>query len=545
MYPLRVITELAVENGLTLEELILPGGVLHGVSYTYKKLTAAREVLQTSIKARKESTAAAELDGKGGDANAVIHVLQSGDPYNDNPSCPGDKDHEVLDDPDAPPTETAKPPITVDGKQGGSDSIIDLTSSNHFASTPSSPSSETIALDHWGQPMPMEWDLVEDEQVMASVARLLGQQKLSDTVIHNMLTCLLSLRPLDAVSVDPLKIDQPFHHSLDRQLSQSVILAPIFIPKMKHWALAVIKAPGSLQVYDSLADREYPELHERVLVLRDGLLKDSPLQRFIEWNHVAVARCPRQDNWVDCGVAVLVNAIYILAGRTPPSENDYMLWRRVLASLFLTEKGFSLWEDKHLSLRVPHLRGKPVVAIPDELAAKLGCLLQEPCSPRPSTNWIDSHDCLGAITQSVVAQSADFVAQCDRGVRLIGEIIQVLKDLAQWDQPLRLSTRSEADRLPSREYMSPLERLAQDRCTLQDALDRIQTCAFRSPQMEWRVEETIQRLDDQAWHHEAFRERLGKLVLQYEKDRAELAKTRKAVEETIGGMKKVDWLRVC
>ena len=169
---------------------------------------------------------------------------------------------------------------------------------------------------------------------------------------------------------------------------QGKLLIPLHIAKLEHWVLVVITAgPGSsssspplavptVQLFDSYPS---PGTHPVVVRLTRSIVEalcaggvsagntrglptlphgddpsagrspektsspargwTKPLGRLLPWNDSCVTSAPsslRQSNDADCGVAVLINAMYDVAGLNPPeslTKLSWDLWRWVIAMM--------------------------------------------------------------------------------------------------------------------------------------------------------------------------------------------------------------------
>ncbi|KAK1749678.1 hypothetical protein QBC47DRAFT_130928 [Echria macrotheca] len=160
-------------------------------------------------------------------------------------------------------------------------------------------------------------------------------QRLSGTTILYILQQIVALCPLSFRVVDPLLLKgEPLPSRAVSELIElpkfRAIIAPVhvFDSGAQHWALAVV-SPDSVRIFDSFPPASADvELRAKLC----GLLTTLNVDENIEFLRQP---CPRQINDSDCGVAVIVNAIHIIARVPVPAvdECDYGIWRRVFIAL--------------------------------------------------------------------------------------------------------------------------------------------------------------------------------------------------------------------
>ncbi|WYZ36368.1 hypothetical protein EsH8_XIII_000020 [Colletotrichum jinshuiense] len=162
------------------------------------------------------------------------------------------------------------------------------------------------------------------------------------TVILHILRTIAALCPLSVEVLDPLVLKgEPLPRRLQDCLASkpdAVVIAPVNLTgPPKHWVLAV--ASGNvMHISDSMpAATNDEEVMERLKGLKSCLEsrrgRGEPEPPGADGFKVVKRRCPSQGPTVDCGVAVIVNGIYVIAGlETPDAAVDYGVWRRVLAA---------------------------------------------------------------------------------------------------------------------------------------------------------------------------------------------------------------------
>ncbi|KAH6970409.1 hypothetical protein BKA56DRAFT_596269 [Ilyonectria sp. MPI-CAGE-AT-0026] len=108
--------------------------------------------------------------------------------------------------------------------------------------------------------------------------------------------------------------------------------APVGMPRNDHWILAVLYgAENRVDVYDSLIN---PDNTKTVRLSIEGLIhRLFPTAVLSNWN-TENQPTPSQSNFDDCGVVVLVVALHLVSGRSPPAlPINGQLWRRLFSAL--------------------------------------------------------------------------------------------------------------------------------------------------------------------------------------------------------------------
>ncbi|KAF4537185.1 M protein repeat protein [Lasiodiplodia theobromae] len=111
--------------------------------------------------------------------------------------------------------------------------------------------------------------------------------------------------------------------------SDEIVLVPLFDSKLRHWRLLSYRiAPGTIKVtvYDSIAGRVHLEsLRPAILAISQflGISPQKQLDLYLDPTAL------QQDNEHDCGVFVIIHAIYIISRATLPSSASGSFWRAV------------------------------------------------------------------------------------------------------------------------------------------------------------------------------------------------------------------------
>lgn len=105
----------------------------------------------------------------------------------------------------------------------------------------------------------------------------------------------------------------------------------------KHWTLVVMDPKTRVnEFYNSFADPEYEEGARAAIncwVSRLWELTRADISD-MDW-HFTVQPCPSQNNNSDCGIAVIINAIYRILNLTLPKAIDFGIWRRTFRAVLL------------------------------------------------------------------------------------------------------------------------------------------------------------------------------------------------------------------
>ncbi|WQF90263.1 Putative Ulp1 protease family catalytic domain, papain-like cysteine peptidase superfamily [Colletotrichum destructivum] len=191
-------------------------------------------------------------------------------------------------------------------------------------------------------------------------------QYVEGTVISEVLSTFCALCPLSMMCIDPLVSNNGIPQRLRADfLSQRdmTILYPLNLTSRgKHWVL-VTASTTSVNIYDSLPSAtdevELAGLLRSLLslVAESTAPDDPPTPSRIS--------CPQQSNTTDCGVAVIVNGLYVIAGQDIPATVEYSLWRRVLLAFSTGRKAVTeiVLQDSEQPLAVTN-HGAPLPPAP-------------------------------------------------------------------------------------------------------------------------------------------------------------------------------------
>ncbi|RSL39991.1 hypothetical protein CEP54_016217 [Fusarium duplospermum] len=368
-----------------------------------------------------------------------------------------------------------------------------------------------------------------------ALSRILKSNTLNNIAICRILTRLVSLRPIESMMVDSLVIDKPLAPSFRRRLLKPcTLLVPIHLPKSAHWALLVLQAPRKTSIlYNSLPNCALDELDERLTAVEHRLLQN------LGWELKGIRRAewPHQQNDVDCGVSLLVSAIYTLAGRASPGEKcDYTLWRKVLAALFMSDDDLTLSKDhtwENLALVPSKLRADPTIMIPTSFP-----------SPNPLPRimtasgyfeWRDAFLEHVALSNQVLTNSLDdFYRQCRAAHRPIAEIVAVLGDLL--GHKSLVASASDHIRI-SRVLQEEHQKVAA-------ALNAVRACNDDCEHIERLLQQRLRGHENAMEEQSLTRQRVEELVAHYRSDLYVLEDVMKRVgrdlERAKGDGKKLD-----
>lgn len=164
---------------------------------------------------------------------------------------------------------------------------------------------------------------------------------LTDKVINAVLRLLGSLAPLTIITIDSSADETTLPDWLQPvdQYNKQTILVPIHVLSSGHWLLAVRDSNGA-RLLDSLPTVDHKQsAEERIntLFCREPTCWPSSETMEIKYTN-------QETDSVDSGVAVLVNAIYIVAAafgseQPLPQTLDAELWRQVLLILLKVAMG--------------------------------------------------------------------------------------------------------------------------------------------------------------------------------------------------------------
>ncbi|KAK6221186.1 hypothetical protein QIS74_04915 [Colletotrichum tabaci] len=192
-------------------------------------------------------------------------------------------------------------------------------------------------------------------------------QYVEGTVISEILDTFCALCPLSMMRMDPLvsnnnAIPQRMRADFLSQRDMTILFPLNLTSRGKHWVL-VTASTTSVNIYDSLPSAtdevELAGLLRSLLSLvAESTAPDDPPTP-------SRMSCQQQSNAIDCGVAVIVNGLYVIAGRDIPATVEYSLWRRVLLAFSTGRKVVTdiVPQDSEQSLAVTN-HGTPLPPAP-------------------------------------------------------------------------------------------------------------------------------------------------------------------------------------
>ncbi|TIC91833.1 hypothetical protein CH35J_010966 [Colletotrichum higginsianum] len=192
-------------------------------------------------------------------------------------------------------------------------------------------------------------------------------QYVEGTVISEFLGTFCALCPLSIMCIDPLVsnnngIPQRMRADFLSQRDMTILYPLNLTSRGKHWVL-VTASTTSVNIYDSLPSAtdevELADLLRTLLslVAESTATDDPPTPSRMS--------CPQQSNAIDCGVAVIVNGLYVIAGQDIPATVEYFLWRRVLLAFSTGRRAVTeiVPQDSEQSLAVTNY-GTPLPPAP-------------------------------------------------------------------------------------------------------------------------------------------------------------------------------------
>ncbi|GJC89866.1 hypothetical protein ColLi_12704 [Colletotrichum liriopes] len=214
-------------------------------------------------------------------------------------------------------------------------------------------------------------------QADVDIERLTSERYLNDVNILGLLQMVAALCPLSVHVLDPLFTDGTCARLPARvkgvlpKSTEGIILAPLHLKRAHHWILAVPR-PDRTYVLDSLPCKgSQAELVSQVNQVQ-VLLGDNDKTADADGDGdarcvVDHVNCTRQTNGINCGVAVIVNAIHILSGNSTDynKPTDFAVWRRVLAALVRADACTSLVDKEHFAPLYTATPTSPIGPQPD------------------------------------------------------------------------------------------------------------------------------------------------------------------------------------
>jgi len=102
-----------------------------------------------------------------------------------------------------------------------------------------------------------------------------------------------------------------------------------------HWTLfAIDSRTGLIQYCDSVSNGDVPLYAQDYLQLILQWLGRGRALKTTHWEPPRT-KSAKQENIIDCGIFVLVNALHLLMDKETPQTINPSLWRRILASMFI------------------------------------------------------------------------------------------------------------------------------------------------------------------------------------------------------------------
>lgn len=320
---------------IPLEDLTVPGGVLHGLQVTRPMLEAARKGFNKMLEQRvkhhhnQEDQYGERIDEQYEDLEERLkHQWQK-------------EGEDVVDGLDAPipssPMLHCAPLWISEGENDGDDE-----DDNIFLRMPTPPLESAILpslrgptpTPTLGMPTAESWEDSSTTQCLnPTVWRLRSGSRLTGLDIFNLLRRLVSLSPFNAVAADPRVIDKPPSQAMRDQIAEAsrIVFVPVYLAEMQHWVLVVLQAPNKLALLDPLPTDDMDEMCERIEVMQLGLLSKCGNKWELDSPEIYRVECAPLDSGEDCAVALLVNAMHMLTKTDPFSSTGYRVWRRVFA----------------------------------------------------------------------------------------------------------------------------------------------------------------------------------------------------------------------
>ncbi|KAM0339750.1 hypothetical protein ACHAPU_010790 [Fusarium lateritium] len=348
---------------------------------------------------------------------------------------------------------------------------------------------------------PDDFAAIEDDISMASIDnaahdaldRIRNGEWLNDIAIENTLQALLALQPIDAVAVNPVTSTLP--RALVARLQRPRVLS-LFLPLYysNHWTLFVLFSQSqAVTFYDSLPSGTSPGLVARLEGVQQGLLQDFDFD-LVAAAEAGTAECPRQMNGDDCGVAVVVNALYVLAGRPLPSSHhcDFSFWRQVFIALLVNDEPVN-------TLLLPEHLAEPTVALVQEP--------ERPDRPLSVTEYLEWDAQEQTRRRDRLRQTADamadFVTSTQSRASIVAEIVAVLSALCPEESPV-------------------LGELGFERENTNNALTCLRACIEPNQEAERLLQRQLDTVNQRVAALEECRDKLRVLLHQYEQDHADL-----------------------
>ncbi|KAJ0162181.1 hypothetical protein CTA2_4990 [Colletotrichum tanaceti] len=274
---------------------------------------------------------------------------------------------------------------------------------------------------------------LEAELATIDTRPLTSQECLNASIVNGAINLVVSLCPLSLQLLDSACTDGQASSLSPAILARlpthpdGLVVAPLHLPDAHHWVLAI---PMAAKVYmvDSCAIKG-PELeakaHHLHRLLRSSETPDTAGND--NANQVAVEDlgCHKQDNSVDCGVAVIVNVCRLVAGQDRfDAQTDYALWRRVIAALIDPAKHNEIVDKKAFAplAEIKVSGGQPLNALPNAQ--------NNPMSLMECSQWYEAQAArLEAFRMSVAQQARPLMAKCRASLAALRDVEGVLSGM--------------------------------------------------------------------------------------------------------------------
>ncbi len=163
-----------------------------------------------------------------------------------------------------------------------------------------------------------------------ALASLKTGQQLSPAIIQEL---LLACAPSQSHVLVPIPVDSQFESlqgprpwSLGDDVSQ--IILPLYDRKYKHWTLVIVRREDS-STYHFDSCRSLGTVIDDDTVHRYMKELDPQYQS----KDIISAQCPQQSNEYDCGIEVIANSPYQMAGIEIPGDHNCGAWRSLCQAL--------------------------------------------------------------------------------------------------------------------------------------------------------------------------------------------------------------------
>ena len=238
------------------------------------------------------------------------------------------------------PSATTDAPTSILTKDSAMDGITSpgsLPRKTPIISLPSSP----LQSPHMKSPGETSESLAAildlEERVSTALASLEPKSFLSSELISLMLE---RCAPTDCFVLDPLYNDPKFkstfaprsRKSLDKSISKVVV--PLHHRNCAHWTVAVFRRQDSAMYH--LNSLPIPECKVGVDTFTQCMRSIDPSY---PGKDIRPGECPVQPNGFDCGVHVIANSLYFMAGLQAPSTHNGESWRRLCRAMISRKVG--------------------------------------------------------------------------------------------------------------------------------------------------------------------------------------------------------------